>query len=146
MSLVLDASLTLAWCFRDETTPYTNDVLRYVEEHGAVVPELWVYEVANGLASGLRRQPPRVSEDDIQQFIQALAALPIDVHPTDREVALRNIRRLATTHSISSYDAAYLSLAIELSLPLGTLDGSGRRAGLKQAAEAAGVALFKVPR
>ena len=35
MSFVLDASLTLAWCFRDEATPRTDAVLEQVVRDGA---------------------------------------------------------------------------------------------------------------
>jgi hypothetical protein len=45
---VLDASVTAAWCFEDQSTPYTDAVLQAVI-NGAevVVPAIWSYEVAN---------------------------------------------------------------------------------------------------
>ena len=48
MSLVLDASTTLAWYFDDETTLETDAVLEQVARAGAVVPSLWRLEVAKG--------------------------------------------------------------------------------------------------
>lgn len=142
MSIVLDASLTLAWCFHDEATPSTTAALSHVGREGADVPDLWIYEIANGIASGLRRMPPRISEVEANKFIEALADLPIRVRPSSGIRDLIAIRSLASKHGISAYDAAYLHLARELEIPLGTLDGSGRRTGLRQAAAAAGVPLF----
>ncbi len=55
MSLVLDASLTLAWYFEDEATPAAEEVLDAVAEQGAIVPPLWRLEVANAFQSGVRR-------------------------------------------------------------------------------------------
>lgn len=142
MSLVLDASLTLAWCFKDESTVHTNALLEHVATKGAVVPTLWAYEVANGLASGRRRTPPRIQDIEIERFLQALSAMPIQIVNVGSTTACRSIVALATRYSISAYDAAYLDLALEFGVPLGTLDGTGRRQGLKQAAAAAGVELF----
>lgn len=144
MSVVLDASLTLAWCFKDESTPYTNAVLKHVASAGAVVPGLWLYEVANGLVSGRRRTPPRIHDVEIDGFLQALSAMPIEVAPSESLAGCRTVVELAATHAISAYDAAYLDLALRRGLSIGTLDGTGRRQGLKQAAEAAGVPLFRV--
>ena len=38
---VLDCSVTLAWCFQDETNPYADDVLERLNLESAVVPSLW---------------------------------------------------------------------------------------------------------
>jgi predicted nucleic acid-binding protein len=48
-----------------------------------------------------------------------------------------DVLALARQHALSAYDAAYLELALRLSLPLATLD---RR--LQAAATAAGVAIY----
>ncbi|MFO1156004.1 MAG: type II toxin-antitoxin system VapC family toxin [Rhodospirillales bacterium] len=60
MSVVIDASLTLAWYFDDETTPATEAVLDRGSEAGALVPTVWRLEVANGFQSALRRK--RISD------------------------------------------------------------------------------------
>lgn len=55
MSLVVDSSMALAWCFEDERTDHATAVLRQVAEQGALVPSLWHLEVANGLQTAIRR-------------------------------------------------------------------------------------------
>ena len=57
MSLVLDSSLCLAWCFEDERTSEVLAVRERVIEAGATVPPLWRYEVANALLMAQRRKP-----------------------------------------------------------------------------------------
>jgi hypothetical protein len=39
MSLVVDSSVALSWCFEDERTPATKALLERVGEAGAVVPQ-----------------------------------------------------------------------------------------------------------
>ena len=142
MTFVLDASLTLAWCFRDEATPYTNAVLHALRGTRALVPSLWFYEVTNGLVSGLRRE--RTSDRGVETFLKSLTELPIDMQPTagHQSAYSATVRRLAIEHKLSAYDASYLALAIEVAVPLATLDGTGKRQGLKQAAERCGIKLF----
>ena len=40
MSFVLDTSVALAWCFKDEHTPAIMALLDRVAEEGAVAPQL----------------------------------------------------------------------------------------------------------
>ena len=49
MSVVIDSSVTLAWCFADERTAAVDTVLTHVAETGAMVPSLWRLEIANAL-------------------------------------------------------------------------------------------------
>ena len=59
MSLfVLDASYTMAWCFRDRATPNTDATLRRLEAtlDNAIVPTIWRIEVANALGKGVVRR------------------------------------------------------------------------------------------
>ncbi len=49
MSFVLDTSVTLTWCFEDQQTPYTLDVLKALKTEQALVPPIWRLEVINGL-------------------------------------------------------------------------------------------------
>jgi hypothetical protein len=50
MPFVLDASITMSWCFANETTPYSRAVLQSLSDTYAEVPALWFFEVANVLA------------------------------------------------------------------------------------------------
>ena len=52
---VLDCSVTMAWCFDDEATPYTNGVRDSLAAMRAVVPSLWSLEV--GQRHHRRRTP-----------------------------------------------------------------------------------------
>ncbi len=55
MSVVLDASMAIAWLFDDERTAAAYAVMRRVVAEGAVVPTLWRLEVANVLRNAVRR-------------------------------------------------------------------------------------------
>ena len=55
MTLVVDCSVTLTWCFEDERTPATLAVLDRIADVGAIAPMLWPLEVLNALATAERR-------------------------------------------------------------------------------------------
>jgi predicted nucleic acid-binding protein len=136
--LVLDCSVTMAWCFDDEATPYTDSVRDCLAEMRAVVPSIWSLEAANATIMGERRK--RLDEARSRRFFVLLEALPIIL---DDETAIRafaNTVALARTYQLSAYDAAYLELAIRRGLPLACLDGK-----LRTAAAAAGVVIFSPP-
>jgi predicted nucleic acid-binding protein len=120
----LDSSATLAWVYREETTPSIREVFDRVGESGAWVPSLWRLEVANILAMGVRRKRHNIAFRDAT--LADLALLPILLDPeTDRQ-AWGATLRLAERHRLSSYDAAYLELARRRGLPLATLDSDLR--------------------
>lgn len=134
MPLVVDASVALAWCFRDEESDYATRVLRRLAEDTAVVPGLWLLEIANGLLAGERRS--RLSEAEVMQVRGMLADLPITVDASTLDEALGPVLDLARAHNLSAYDAVYLALAMREGLPLATLDER-----LQAAATAVGVRL-----
>lgn len=134
---VLDCSVTMAWCFDDEGTPYTDSVQDQLQSVRAVVPTIWPLEVANAALVGERRG--RLDEARSSRFLTLLGGLPIRVDDATSGKAFGDIPHLARAHGLSSYDAAYLELAIRLGLPLACLDGK-----LKAAAQAAGVPLYQV--
>lgn len=133
MSFVLDASLTLAWCFDDERTDFAAAVLDALPRVGAVVPPIWILEVANGLRTARQRQ--RIDEVAATSFANLLRPLPVQTVFLDAGTMLCEVRLMALEHELSAYDASYLFLARCLRLPVATLDGSGRRMGLRQAAD-----------
>jgi predicted nucleic acid-binding protein len=113
---------------------YSLSVLESLSEKHAVVPALWFYEVGNGLLMAYRRK--RIALDQIDGFLTRLKNLPIEAALQAPAEAL-DLPTLAQSHSLTNYDAAYLSLALRLGLPLATTD-----AALRRAASAAGVLIF----
>ena len=135
MSLVIDASLTVAWYFEDETTPATEAILDRVSEAGATVPTLWRLEVANAFQSAIRRK--RITAPYRDQSLTELTQMPITIDADTNVYAWTTTLRLAERFALTIYNSAYLELAQRRSLPLATLD-----AELREAAAALGVTLL----
>jgi predicted nucleic acid-binding protein len=133
--LVLDNSVAMAWCFEDEASPYADKVLDAVVRETAIAPPLWSLEVANGLRSGVRRG--RIAPERARELAAELRLLPVEVEPPDRARDLSTVLDLALANDLTSYDAAYLELALRTGLPLATHDGE-----LRRAASLLGVPLF----
>lgn len=132
---VLDASVTLAWCFEDQQTSYSEAALKRVGEGAVpVVPALWIYEVANVLA--LANREGVIDRAKAAAFWREVRKVVSVDEKTDGDTGLR-IMDLAESRGLTAYDAAYLELALREKLPLATLDKK-----LKKAANAAGAALF----
>ena len=119
--LVLDASVALAWCFEDETTPATQKVLQILAVEVASVPAIWPIEVANVLAIAERRG--RITPAESAEFIGRLEGLAIEVDAGTLSRAFTRILDLAREERLTAYDAAYLELAMRLGVPLATKDG-----------------------
>ncbi len=133
---VLDASIALAWCFRDEATEAADRVLDRLEHEGAVVPSIWPLEVANGLRTAERRG--RLHPADTQRLRELLLALPVAVEPVPLGVALGEVADLARLLDLTAYDAAYVALAARLGIPLGTADERLSRAAAQAGVEVLG--------
>lgn len=133
-ALVLDCSVAMAWCFEDEGGAYADRVLGRLDEHEAAVPAIWPLEVANALLVAERRK--RLSHADATRFVSLVQALPIEIDGQTASRALSDTMALARREALSSYDAAYLELAMRLELPLATIDKA-----LKKAARRIGVAV-----
>ena len=132
MAFVLDASVTACWAFEDEDHPDASLAFQQIRTEEAVVPCLWWFEVRNILMVNERRR--RIAESGTAAFLLNVSRLRIRVDPVPDEGA---VLRLARTHRLSVYAAAYLELAQREGLPLATLD-----ADLRKAAACEGVALI----
>ena len=128
--IVLDASITSDWLLDDEFDPRASTALTWLRRDGAVVPQLWHYEVRNALLTAERRG--RVSSDGIADRLDSLRRLPI---LTDQEADLQAAFDLAREHSLSFYDALYLELAKRRKAPLATLDIQLARAATAERVE-----------
>jgi len=136
-TLVLDASVTLAWAFEDEENGYPDVVLESLAEGTACVPIIWPLEVGNALLVAERRG--RLNQAATVQFLALLWQLPIVIEPEKPERMLGEILSLAREQGLSTYDATYLHLAMRQGFPLATTDEF-----LRKAATRAGVQLFEI--
>lgn len=138
MSFVLDASVALLWLV-PQTNPagadYADATLIALKEAQAVVPSLFVLEIANVVAKVEAKGI--VTEADSQRFIALLGQLNVVTDQATATHALGDTLNLARRYKLSAYDAAYLELALRTGLPLATLD-----ADLAKAATTAGVPIF----
>jgi predicted nucleic acid-binding protein len=134
---VVDASLTLSWCFSDEATPYSRSVLAGLQATYAVVSALWPFEVANALALAERRQ--RITQEGMAEFLDTLRRLPIQIERREALWLWQAVLPLAREHHLSAYDAAYLELAKRERMNLATLDRD-----LQEAGHTVGVPLLEV--
>ncbi len=117
MPFVVDASVAACWAFRDEDHPVADAALERLRTDEAAAPALWWFEVRNILVVSERRK--RVAEADSAAFLRDLARLPVAL---DRAPQEGEVLRLARTHRLSLYDAAYLELAQRTGIALATLD------------------------
>ena len=130
MPFVLDNSVVCGWFLENQATAYGDAIIERLRDDRAAVPALWELEFTNVLRSACLRQ--RMTAETAQRVVAQITALPIDV---DRSaVPASAILALALRFGLSSYDAAYLELALRLQLPIASGDGA-----LRDAAIAAGV-------
>jgi len=130
MPFVIDNSVVSGWYLENQATPYTAAIAQQLQDDRAWAPALWELELTNVLRTACQRQ--RMAAQQAQQVLAHIAQLPIEVdrHPVPRSELLA----LALRFGLSSYDAAYLELALRRQLPLATQDEA-----LRAAAQASGV-------
>ena len=120
MSIVIDASAALAWCFADERSTESQALLEYVSVNGAKVPQIWHLEVANALLVGEIKG--RISKSHVREQLDNFDALPIIVDDKTTRNAWSDIFELARQYGLTTYDASYIELAQRLKQPLATRD------------------------
>lgn len=133
---VLDASVALGWCFKNEATEAADRLLERLADEEAYVPGIWHLEIANVLALSERRQ--RITPARSTEFIAMLETLVIVVDEETPSRALGRVLDLARAGRLTAYDAAYLELAMRLGLPLASKDSD-----LCDAAERLGVSVLR---
>lgn len=126
---VLDTSITMAWCFEAQSDPYCKRVLRSLDDHQALVPQLWILEVVNILLVAERRS--RLLPQESVEFLESLWRLPIQIESgLAKTILAAEVMSHARVNHLTAYDAAYLELARRKSVPLATRDVALRRAAL----------------
>ena len=117
---VIDNSVVMSWCFKDETSKYADAILHRLSEATAFVPSIWPLEVVNVLLVAERKR--RLSVADSTRFITLLTQLPIVVEVGHPEKSMKELLIFARANKLSSYDASYLDLAMKSGYPIATLD------------------------
>jgi predicted nucleic acid-binding protein len=135
LSFVLDSSVALSWCFKDEQTPETLQTLRLAISRAIFVPSFWHVEVSNVLGIALRKG--RLDAADLTIAVRTLGILEIHTDMPLHPIGPTTLLPLMRTYELTAYDATYLELAMRLNLPLATLDVK-----LISAAKKAGVPLI----
>jgi len=138
MRFVLDNSVAMRWLLRDgsaERLAYAESVLAELAqpESAALVPGIWALEAANVIVKAQTRQ--LVTEARSAAFARLLQDMAITTDPHTAAHALGDTLQLARRFKLSSYDAAYLELAMREGLPLATLDGDLRSAMMQTGVE-----------
>jgi predicted nucleic acid-binding protein len=131
---VLDCSIAMAWHFESIVDAYADSVLESLADSEAIVPSIWPLQVVNALLVSERRK--LATSADSVRCLAMLLGLPIEVDLAG--YPLEMLTGLGRDHGLSSYDAAYLHLAMREGLPLATRDKP-----LAAAAKAAGVERFR---
>jgi predicted nucleic acid-binding protein len=138
MDFVLDNSVAMRWLIGSKKVAdqnYAESVLQTMIDTRSIVPNLWHLEAANVLLGVEKRGEATAGE--IERFISQLENLPIHVDPHTSAQSFSRTLVLARAYKLSSYDAAYLELAVRESIPLATHDKA-----LKKAARDAGIEIY----
>lgn len=136
---VLDASVALAWAVDDPEPDAAREIREsFLGGRMAMVPSLWVLEIANGLVMAERRGKLDLAKAErARDLYESMMSNYIEVQADSPQAGFREIQEIARKHQLTAYDAAYLFLALQRRLPLATLDGS-----LAVAAQKLGVAVL----
>lgn len=124
MPVIVDASLALAWLL-DEPRPRWASALEEAAERRLVemrVPTAFWLEVGNVLV----RQGGMTHDQMLEGLIRLESMGIVDVE-LDRPTRLRAVD-VAHRHHLTTYDAVYLALAVDLGARLATLDSALGRA------------------
>uniref|UniRef100_A0A7C6EFM5 Ribonuclease VapC n=1 Tax=candidate division WOR-3 bacterium TaxID=2052148 RepID=A0A7C6EFM5_UNCW3 len=116
--VVLDASVILKWFIEENDSEKARAILnRYIKgDFIIVVPDFLLYEVANVL-----KYSGAFSEKEVTEAITSLYDLEIKIISSLPDV-IKTMIKLSFQKGITSYDAIYLALAMELQVPLITAD------------------------
>lgn len=119
---VLDASAWVAFYLREDAAQELGDIVASSRGRGMELhaPSLLYYEFHNALHVNVRRG--RCSPVDRDDFMDALAALPIHVHEPPVRLIRTRVGELAEKHALTIYDATYLELAERQGAKLKTFD------------------------
>ncbi len=139
MKIVLDASMALSWIFerpKKKEELCSSKVLTVLSDAEIYVPSLWHTEITNGLLMAEKRKI--ITEAQVIDYLYKISGLPIMTDETSASHRREMIMILAREHSLTTYDASYLDLALRHQAILATFD-----APLAKAMKRAGGEVFE---
>ncbi len=118
MTIVIDATVAIAWCLRDrKETGGADSLMERTKTEAAIVPGLFWHEVRNVLVVAERKK--RSEPNTAECHVQRLRGLPLG---TDNGQDDGQTIAMARRHGLSGYDAAYMETAKRRGAKLATLD------------------------
>lgn len=114
----------------DEHSAAADALLSRLAEGAVLVPRIWPLEVRNAMLAALRVR--RITAAEFDERLEVLSLLPLEVEPPADAAALKRTVALARRYALSVYDASYVDLAKQRSMPLATLDAKLRKACVAQ--------------
>ena len=127
---VIDASIVIASFSPDEALAGAVDAIKPYLLGGGNAPALLPYEIANALHWKVRRGGlSRMSADEV---LNGILLVPVALHASSAQEVAAHTVPLSWKHGLTIYDAAYLELALRLTLPLATVDKALVRAARQE--------------
>ncbi len=118
---MLDASVVLTWCFPDEQSQKAEIISEKIATgERPAVTAFCQHEVLNALLMGERRK--RLTPELTKGFLQDLQRMRVDIDTAIAASVFEKIQELCRKHSLTSYDAAYLELAMRGKCPMAAVD------------------------
>ena len=119
---VVDASVAGAWVLPDEQADAAEALFAQacLPDAGFHAPALFPWEIGNILSTARKRQ--RIGVDAVELALQTLAATRIQLDASPDLHRQLQVARLAQTHELTYYDAAYLELVLRLNGQLASRD------------------------
>ena len=124
---IIDASATGPLIIPDEADGLIKGLPEILECEAIVVPSHWRLEVANLALMAVRRK--RMSPDLVTENIALMSTFDIVIDDQTVARAWHYTLELASRHTLTAYDAAYLELGLRLSATLITQDRKLAAAG-----------------
>ncbi|OQW60949.1 MAG: hypothetical protein A4S17_02255 [Proteobacteria bacterium HN_bin10] len=117
---VIDASAMLAWCFDDEQPKNPLGLLRKLRQGGLAAPVHWPLELTNIVCNSEKKG--RITPADARSFVQLVESLGVAIDFETPRRAWSDIIALARAEKLTTYDAAYLELAMRMRATLVSKD------------------------
>jgi predicted nucleic acid-binding protein len=112
VDVIIDTSVAAAMMFEDEQSPLAEALEPVMLAGGRLIaPQLIVWECTNALRSAVLSK--RITAAKAETLLARFCSLPLKLIDPPAFNELPSLLKLAVKHQLTSYDAAYLQLAIE---------------------------------